>query len=123
MPRSFTFRLTSEGVDQLKAQLEALGPAGDKAFPAIVQSSPQLKNALVAAQSQVDKTRASLEQLGTAPVPRLAQLEQSLGSLNRVLGVFGVTLSVERLASFTTEAVKTAAGIEDMAAFKITSLR
>lgn len=59
----FTFRLTSEGVDELKAKLEALGPSGQKAFEQLRQMSPQLADAMKVAAKSADTARASLEQL------------------------------------------------------------
>jgi hypothetical protein len=46
MAKRISFRLTSEGVDELRRDLEALGPAGAQAFARIEDSAPQLANAL-----------------------------------------------------------------------------
>lgn len=59
----FTFRITSEGVEELKRQLEQLGPAGQKAFDQLRQMSPQLKDAFEQAGRSVDQARQRVEQM------------------------------------------------------------
>jgi len=64
--KSFLFRVTSDGVDQLRKDLESLGPSGAKAFQTIASASPQLANALKTAEERADTARAEFERLNRA---------------------------------------------------------
>lgn len=77
----FTFRLTAEGVDELKAKLEQLGPAGAKAFEGLKQLSPQLADAMQKAGASADATRAKLEQLPKGLAAAGAGFERAEGAV------------------------------------------
>jgi hypothetical protein len=72
--KGFVFRLSSEGLEELKRDLESLGPIGQKAFDMISQKSPQLANAMSRAESNLAKARAELEKLSRAGTPAFKAL-------------------------------------------------
>ncbi|MGE0650258.1 MAG: phage tail length tape measure family protein, partial [Alphaproteobacteria bacterium] len=77
MARRFTFRLDSEGVEALKRDLEALGPAGTQAFDRLKRSSPQLASALDKAGDSADRVRKRIEQAGNRPPAALKALARA----------------------------------------------
>ncbi len=85
MARTFLFRLTADGVDELRRQLEALGPAGDRAFQAIGNASPRLANALTVAETRVDAVRSRLQRLN-ADGPATSLWLKAAGSASMELG-------------------------------------
>jgi hypothetical protein len=64
MARQFTFRLTSEGVEQLKRDLEALGDRGKKVFDNLAAAAPRLSDPLTKAGAAADNARAQFDGLG-----------------------------------------------------------
>lgn len=58
--RTFTFRLTAEGVDKIRKDLESIGPAGVQAFQKIQSAAPQFEDAFARAQRQVDAAARSI---------------------------------------------------------------
>jgi hypothetical protein len=65
MAKTYLFRLTSEGVDKLQRDLEALGPTGARAFQAMSEASTSLARAVAPASAQVDALRTKLQQVST----------------------------------------------------------
>jgi len=95
--RAYTFRLSSEGLDKLKRDMEALGPAGAKALDQITASVPQLQNAYDRAQRAADEARKRIEasndnaargfgRVGEAADRMEAGVKRSLRGLNDVRG-------------------------------------
>lgn len=61
---SFSFRISAEGLEELRAKLTALGRDGQAAFDQIRNASPQLADAMAKAEQATDRARARMEQLG-----------------------------------------------------------
>ena len=68
MAKRYTFRLTSEGVEELKRDLSALGTAGDAAFNKLTQAAPQLANALKLAEDSAERARTKIAAMSTDTV-------------------------------------------------------
>jgi len=110
MANSFLFRITDEGVDELKRKLESLGPSGKAAFDTIANASPRLANSLDQAQSRMDLTRSKLEALKTAG----ESTSRAFETLNRGLALFGVGLGIERVIEFGKRSIENVAALKDM---------
>lgn len=61
MAKTFSFRISLENIEQLKQQLESLGPAGAKALDALNQASPQLRDNLRQAREEAEKHGAAMK--------------------------------------------------------------
>lgn len=83
MAKSYTFRITSEGVDKLRKELEALGPAGKQVFDTIAQTTPKLASGMTAAEERTRKVREELEKLSV----QARATESVVDRINRVTGV------------------------------------
>jgi hypothetical protein len=110
MANSFLFRITDEGVDELKRKLEALGPSGKAAFDTIANASPRLANSLDQAQSRMDQTRSKLEALKTAG----ESTSRAFETLNRGLALFGVGLGIEKVIEFGKRSIENVASLKDL---------
>ncbi|MGE5515080.1 MAG: phage tail length tape measure family protein [Bacteroidota bacterium] len=63
MSKDYTFRVSGVGVEQLRRDLDSLGPAGKKAFDLLAQAAPALASPLNAAGDAADKLRQRLDRL------------------------------------------------------------
>lgn len=111
--RKFVFRLTAEGVDELRQKLEALGPAGKAAMRQLVDAAPALADPLRTAERSVDDFRKKLEGLGRggAGGGAVGGLAESFGGLEgrakgAVRGLNDVRGAVELIGGSGSAAAK-----------------
>jgi len=88
MARSYTFRLTAEGVRELEAQFKAAGAAGDKLFTELQAKVPGLGGVLETQNKKLDETRKRLEDAGKGA----DGFGTAITGATRILGAFGVAL-------------------------------
>jgi hypothetical protein len=118
MAKSFTFRISAEGVAELERGLKSLGAEGEAAFEKIKKSMPGLAEAMQRADDGAKSARERLAQLAdtqrdgaaaqseyaaatdkaTGAVAELSQAGQDLSS---VLGTLGITLSLGGIVAFS----------------------
>lgn len=72
--RTFTFRLTSQGVEELKRDLESLGVAGKRVFDGLLNASPGLAKGLNAAEQAMARSKRELEDLSRRGTPAMKAL-------------------------------------------------
>ncbi|WP_185961258.1 hypothetical protein [Telmatospirillum sp. J64-1] len=93
MSRKFTFRLDSEGVEELRKALTALGQDGEKAFALVRDASPRFANALTTAERAADRAGKRINQMGREATPAMKALRQAsdevTGSLKSMAGSLG----------------------------------
>jgi hypothetical protein len=62
--RGFTFRFSSDGYQEIKKQLESIGPLGKAALDQLNQACPALRDNFRAASEAMDVTRKKMESVG-----------------------------------------------------------
>ena len=69
MTKSWTFRLSSQGVAELKRDLEALGEKGKRVFDALAAQAPGMAQGLNKAETAIGRARRELEELARRGAP------------------------------------------------------
>ena len=101
MAKTFPFRITAEGFDKLRRELESLGPAGTRVFEGLKQAAPGFADGMTRAAQEVDKARKKIEQDADKTFVKLSRLTESyaqdfatrvgpLGSFLSALGPAGL---------------------------------
>jgi hypothetical protein len=114
--KTYTFRLTSEGVTELENDLKALGPAGQQAFDAIAQRVPGLGESFQQAQAQAEATRKKLEDLGNDGGESLGSLGGAADLAKEALGALGITLSASAGIDYADQVFQQEAALNAQAA-------
>jgi hypothetical protein len=108
--KNFTFRLTAEGVEDLRKDLEALGASGTAVFNKLAQAAPGLGDGLTAAQQRISDTRAKLESLRATSELTGAAFE----ALTKGAALFGIGLSIDGLIEFAKRSVENVGALKDL---------
>jgi hypothetical protein len=112
----YRFRINAEGLEDLKRDLAALGPAGEAAFDRLKQNAPQLANALQKAQDQAAQTRRELEQLGSSGSGVAEQITLAWGKFRGALAAVGIGIGARELVQFSVDGLRAVDALEDMGA-------
>jgi hypothetical protein len=111
MTKTYTFRLTAEGLTDLKAQMDALGNDGKAAFQKIVDATPGMSGALDLVQQRAEQARQKMH--GAAG--GMHEFSEAAGVAKEVLGAFGVALSLGGLIEFGKGVFEDTAHLVDQA--------
>jgi phage-related minor tail protein len=85
--RTISIRLSSEGADEVKRQLEAIGESGDRALGRLTDAAGQVQPALQSVSSVSDDLTRSLADVGFAATG----LERVAGRMSSLLSIAGPT--------------------------------
>lgn len=85
MAKNLTYRITAEGIDQFRKDMEAAGDAGTAAFERLKASLPGLGDAVERARQRAEAAKKSLEEAARVDFLNLqAQIDPTAASLARM---------------------------------------
>lgn len=111
MTKTYTFRLTAEGLTELQNSMNALGTDGQKAFQKIVDATPGMAGALDLAGQKAEQARNKLRDAGQGA----KEFGEAIGVAKEVLGAFGIALSIGSVVEFGKSVLDTVAGLDAQA--------
>jgi len=114
MPRTYTFRLTAEGVEQLQKQLNDLGPQGEAAFQRIAAAAPGMANAVEQAQARASRAQQRLvDETRTQYASLQSSINPYIAAQQRLADARGVVTAAQKLGiASDTDAAQTMAALE-----------